>query len=73
MQEDKKLTTADLTEMYGVSLMTINNWRKGSTRITPLPFHTEPQGGNGMRSRVYFLNSEVKSWASSNQIFEIRR
>lgn len=61
----KELTTKNLCTLFGVGTMTINNWRKGSTRITPLPAHTKPRG---TRASVHFKLSEVKKWAKANNI-----
>lgn len=62
----KQLITSDLMQMFGVGQMTIYNWRKGSTRISPLPFYTEARGSE--RHQVYFLGKEVRLWAKANGI-----
>lgn len=60
------LGTADLCTMFGVGVMTVYNWRKGSTRISPLPCKTKVKGEK--RHKVYFLRSQVISWAKRNHI-----
>lgn len=62
----KQLNTSDVMAMFGVGQMTVYNWRKGSARVTKLPFYTETAGSE--RHRVYFLGKEVRLWAKANNI-----
>lgn len=69
----KELSTKDLCTKYGVTVMTINNWRKGTKRITALPCHTRPRvEARGHGTEVYFLEAEVKTWAKENNIREVK-
>lgn len=61
----EELSIKDLMKMFGVTLMTITNWRKGSTRITPLPTETRARGS---RNQVYFTKEKVLAWAKENEI-----
>jgi transcriptional regulator with XRE-family HTH domain len=74
MAKDKELTTKDLCDRFGVTLMTINNWRKGTKRITALPFETRTRvAARGHGTEVYFLESKVKKWAKDNNVREVVR
>lgn len=62
------LSTAEVCSMFGVKHMTIFNWRRGSIRRTPLPFHTIQRGKE--RTLVFFKLAEVKAWAKQNQLLD---
>lgn len=64
----KELTTKDLQILFQVGTMTIYNWRKGSTRIKPLPAHCRERGMLGERKSIFFKLGEVKKWAKDNGI-----
>lgn len=61
----EELNTNDLLRMFGVTSMTVHNWRKGLSGRTLLPFHTRPRG---IRLGVYFYKDEVEVWAAENNI-----
>lgn len=72
MENDVKLSIKDVQKMYGVTLMTVNNWRKGSKKKEPLPSHSEPRGITGRKDGVYFLKSVVRAWAKKHNIKEVK-
>ncbi len=57
-----ELTTEQLMKIFGVTYMTIYNWREGrdKKKSTKLPFHKRKAG---KRHRVFFKWHEVKEWA----------
>lgn len=55
------LTTKDLVAAFGVTSMTISNWRKGSPTKTALP--TKQRG-----RFVCFEPERVQRWANSNSV-----
>lgn len=57
----KLLTTTHLVTLFGVSSMTIANWRKGIVSRDPLP--TEQNGRN-----VGFLPAKIKAWAKKYDV-----
>lgn len=57
----RRLTTRDLTEAFGVTLMTIANWKAGTPTRTPLPFVKEGRA-------VRFNAAKVRRWAEANGI-----
>ena len=62
-----RLNVSDIIVMFGVTYMTVYNWRKGiRTNKTKLPYHTDSRGEK--RHSVYFIKSEVKKWAIENRI-----
>lgn len=65
MQKQSELTVNDLCFLFGVTVMTVNNWRKGSTRIPPLPFKSIPTGKS---NRIVFRPTDVAKWAKDNDM-----
>ena len=63
-----RLTTNELEVMFEVTKMTVNNWRIGSPRITPLPYHTLKRGS---RFKIYFKATEVTKWAAKHNILVV--
>lgn len=59
------LTSRELEQLFGVTTQTVVNWRKGSTRIEPLPSHFVQMA---VRNKVYFKWAEVKKWATKNNL-----
>lgn len=57
----KKLTTKDLTRAFGVTGMTITNWRKGTPTRKPLPFRTKGRA-------VQYDAAKVARWASQHEM-----
>lgn len=57
MSKAQTLTTADLTTIFGVSHMTIHNWKKGTPTKDPLPTVE-----TGTRN-VLFPVAGIKRWA----------
>ncbi len=62
MATSKTLTSNQLTHLFGVSLMTISTWRKGTPTMNPLP--TTPVKGDPRA--VAFSVADVKKWAKAN-------
>lgn len=58
------MTTNQVMALFGVSYMTVYNWRtfKGRGARKTIPCHKEPRGS---REGVFFLKSEVVAWAAS--------
>lgn len=61
-----ELTVRQVQKLFGVTLMTVTNWRAGKNGRTPLPFHTKPRGEQ--RHLVFFKQGEVTKWARRNGI-----
>lgn len=60
-----RLTTKDLQEAFGVTPMTIYNWRQGTPTRDPLP--AEAKGRS-----VFYRPARVKAWASRHGIKPVR-
>ena len=58
----KTLTSKNLQTVFGVTAMTIHNWRKGSKKVTALP--SIPSDSRA----VGFSVAAVKKWAATNGI-----
>lgn len=56
----KFISTSAISTLFGVTTGTVNNWRRGSKRIAPLPYHTEDRE---VLHRVMFKPQEVLNWA----------
>jgi hypothetical protein len=61
MTKANKLTIKDLLLVFGVTSMTIQSWRKGGARKTPMPFNQE--GRN-----VSYNAVKIKAWANANSV-----
>lgn len=61
MATAKTLTTKQITQLFGVSAMTVSTWRKGTPQIVPLA--TTPVKGDPRA--VAFKVSDVKAWAKT--------
>ena len=59
MSTTKTLTTPQLMQAFGVSHVTLLNWRKGTPTKAPLPTVEGVQG-------VQFSPSAVKDWAKTH-------
>lgn len=59
------VTIKDACTFFGVGHMTIFNWRRGTVRKTPLPFHTVARGE---REEVFFKLPELRKWAKANDV-----
>lgn len=57
----QKLTTKDLTDVFGVTPMTIFNWRRGTPTREPLPAENEGR-------RVFYRPARLKAWAKRHGI-----
>lgn len=64
-RQDTELDNKAILAAFGITVMTLYNWRGGKNGRTPLPFHTRPKGS---RHSCYYLLSEVKSWAKANNV-----
>lgn len=53
---NQKLTTADLQKAFGVTGMTVHNWRKGTPQRPALPAESDGR-------RVVFSAEAVRRWA----------
>ena len=62
-----ELTTEQLLQVFGVTPMTLYNWRKGidKKKVSKLPYHTRKLGS---RHRIYFVWGEVRQWALKNDV-----
>lgn len=60
-----RLTTTDMQQLFNVSAVTLFHWRNGTHHKSKLPFHTVPHGSI---FRIYYQWSEVKQWASKNEV-----
>lgn len=72
-KKPQHLTIKDLCRIYGVGAMTVYNWRRGSTRIAPLPCHRLTVGAGKERHRIKFTESVVTKWAAKHGIVAISR
>lgn len=61
MTAQVRLTTKDLTRAFGVTPMTITNWRKGTPTRTALPAIIK--GRN-----VVYSAAQVEKWAQRNEV-----
>lgn len=61
MAKATRLTTKDLLAAFGVTPMTIANWRKGTPTRTPLP--SEKQGRS-----VNYRRDRIERWADKNGV-----
>lgn len=61
-----RLTTAGVCKLLNKTPMTIYNYRMGlCAGKSELPYKTEPMGS---RQSIYFLRSQVISWAKKNNV-----
>jgi len=62
-----ELSVKQLTTIFGVTPMTITNWRNGvdKKKTSRLPHHTRKAG---LRHTIYFKWGEVKLWAHKNNV-----
>ncbi len=60
----RKLTTRDLEVVFGVTTMTVHNWRKGSATKEPLPVIKEDLE----KGQVRFAPKITASWAKKNGV-----
>jgi hypothetical protein len=65
MAKPPVLNTKQVMTTFGVSQMTVHNWRRGSARRAPLPSFMPNWPAN---SRPGFRVSDVKRWARQNGI-----
>ena len=65
--DTNKLTVKDLVQIFGVTPMTLYNWKEGfdKKKTSKLPHYTVP---HGFKHRVYFKWNLVKQWASENSV-----
>ncbi len=61
MTKMTRLTTKDLLAAFGVTPMTIANWRAGTPTRTPLPY--EKQG-----RAVNYRSDRIQKWADKNGV-----
>lgn len=64
MPAAQTLTTEDLMRSFGVTHMTVFNWRQGSPTRAPLPFE---QNGRA----VSFRPSKVEAWARKHGLVPV--
>ncbi|MNK65503.1 hypothetical protein D3C87_848000 [compost metagenome] len=56
-----RLTTKDVEDAFGVTPMTVYNWRKGTPTREPLPAEVEGR-------RVFYRAARLKAWAKRHGI-----
>lgn len=61
-----KINTPQAAAVFGVTTMTLANWRKGSPQRTKLPTTTPPAGSNP--NSVWYKVSDLKAWSKKNGI-----
>lgn len=61
-----RLSAKQVQDGFGVSAVTVYNWRKGLNGRTKLPVHAKPRGEK--MSSVYFELEEVLKWADKNNV-----
>lgn len=61
-----KINTHQAAAVFGVTPMTLANWRKGSPQRTKLPTTTPPNGSNP--NSVWYKVSDLKAWSKKNGI-----
>ena len=64
---NKYLNSNQLAAMFGVSVVTIYHWRKGTSKVTALPTAAVKYTGKA-KPPVRFLPSQVAAWAKKNRI-----
>lgn len=62
---DEEMKTLDVQNLFGVTPMTVYNWRTKGDENKRIPHHTTVRG---TRNGVVFKRSEVLAWAASNRI-----
>jgi hypothetical protein len=63
-----ELNTEQLMRIFGVTLMTVYNWRypHPNGKKSVIPYHRKKSGDR--RRRIYFKWVEVKKWAKENNV-----
>ena len=64
---NKYLNSNQMAAMFGVSVVTIYHWRKGTSKVTALPTAAVKYTGKA-KPPVRFLPSQVAAWAKKNRI-----
>ena len=64
---NKYLNSNQLAAMFGVSVVTIYHWRKGTSKVSALPTATVKYTGKA-KPPVRFLPNQVAAWAKKNRI-----
>jgi len=60
------LNTHQVAAAFGVTTMTLANWRKGSPKRSPLPTAKQPK--NAQPLSIWYAPSALKVWAKKNGI-----
>lgn len=60
-----RFNTQDVMSLFGVSHMTVYQWRKGTARKTPLPAIEKRVGA---RLTVEFTEKTLRKWARENNV-----
>lgn len=64
----QQLNTAQACLVFGVSSMTLHNWRKGTQTLAPLPVIAK----EAELGRIRYNPSVLKTWASKNKVIIAR-
>lgn len=67
-QKEPLLNTKQVMAVFGVSDMTVFNWRHGTASKKPLPTVLKPVGASGVRQLVGFKPSAIKRWAAQHAV-----
>lgn len=62
-----QLTGPQVCRLFGISNMTLWNWRQGTTRMTPLPTATPRKATEG-KNHLRFNVKGVLAWAKKHHI-----
>lgn len=65
--EQAFLTSRDLGEIFGVSMVTLGNWRKGTQSLSALPEKVDPVTKQPFR-HPRFDPKSVAGWADQNGV-----
>ena len=62
-----QLTAPQVCKLFGITNMTLWNWRQGTTKMKPLP-EAKPNKQNGFKYTLRFNQKTLLAWAERNHV-----